>query len=699
MNPRSHLKEHISILIAEDSRTQGEEIRSFLEEYEYDVTLCGDGVEALEFLRQSEVLPDVVISDVVMPKMDGYAFCKAVRNDVRLKNLSVVLLTSLSKPQDIIKSIEAGANKFLTKPFDHKRLPEVIDELYINTKRRSVERMEMGMQLVFGGKEYLITADKVQILDLLLASYEESYYQNLELRRARSELEALNAELERKVEARTRQLKIQEEQFRTLAEHSPDLIVRIDRNMSLAYANSAVGMLLGVPTAELIGQPVTRLEETISNCPCTFIVNHLFSSGEEMRLEYDFSTEEGTKWIDSTFVPEFDEKGAIEYALKVARDITAQKEAEKLLYLKDQAIATSVNAIAIGDLEGNLTYVNEAFLKIWEYEKEDEVLGRHITGFWEDEAGAKEAFETLIENEKWVGEMKAKKSSGELFDTQTVAHSVCDQHGKVVSYMGFFTDITQSKQIEKELEEKDRMMLMQSKQAAMGEMIAMIAHQWRQPITVVSMVANNLSADLELGTEITEETLRGVVEAIDDQTQYLSKTIEDFRAFFKPTKECSMSSMGTVLDHTMKIIGKSLEDNGISVEMVTPSERLIEIYENDLIQVFLNILNNAKDAYSERGHGDAKIVITTKEHEGCVEVDICDNAGGIPDEIMERLSEPYFSTKGHNGTGLGLYMSKMIVEKHLGGSLSWSNKDEGACFKVVVSDLGTRCETEAEESQ
>lgn len=222
MNPIiKHEKVKITILVIEDSLTQAEEIRYFLESYDYTVAVANDGQEAFEWLQNSEVNPDVIVSDVVMPRMDGYEFCKAIRTDEKFKNIPVILLTSLSQPHDIIKSIEAGANKFLTKPFDHKRLPEVIDELYINTQRRSVERMEMGIRLMFGGNDFLITADKVQILDLLLSSYEDSYYKNIQLQEARSDLERLNSQLELKVQERTEELVQSELEIKSLIEHSP----------------------------------------------------------------------------------------------------------------------------------------------------------------------------------------------------------------------------------------------------------------------------------------------------------------------------------------------------------------------------------------------------------------------------------------------------------------------------------------------
>ena len=564
MNSKSYKKANVFILVVEDSVTQAAEVQYFLEENDYKVEVLHDGKEALEWLLAAEELPDVIVSDIVMPHLDCYNLCKSIRSDEKLKSIPVILLTSLSEPHDIIKSIEAGANKFLTKPFNHKRLPEVIDELYINTQRRSVERMEMGIRLIFGGNDFLITADKVQILDLLLSSYEDSYYKNVQLQESRSALESLNADLERKVQERTKELSVQEERFRSLTEHTPDLILRIDKNMNFVYANRAVEELFDISREELIGQPTSYLAKIDEKYPCSANVSEVLKSKKTLRKELEINTPHGVRWLDSALVPEFDSSGEVEYVLKVSRDVTEQK-------------------------------------------------------------------------------------------------------------------LTQS-----QLKEKDKILMIQSRQAAMGDMIAMIAHQWRQPLTVISMEENNLMASLELEEELTKELLLKHAKSVSEQTQQLSATIEDFRNFFKPTQEKETLTVGEVVEKTMQLIKTSLTNNNIEVDFQNESETKILTYPNQLLQVFLNVINNAKDALKENNVANAKISVTTYDKDGFVITSVCDNGGGIPKEIMDRLGEPYFSTKKLNGTGLGLYISKTILVEHLGGSVSWQNKGDGACFTISL---------------
>lgn len=235
-----------------------------------------------------------------------------------------------------------------------------------------------------------------------------------------------------------------------------------------------------------------------------------------------------------------------------------------------------------------------------------------------------------------------------------------------------------------ELHEKEEQMITQSRQAAMGDMIAMIAHQWRQPITVIAMAVNNIKLDIELDEVVTTEKIEGMIETVTEQTQHLSKTIDDFRDFFKPNKEKAEFSVYSVVESALKIIGKSLENNNITVTSSDKSTRTVKTYPNELLQVLLNLISNAKDAHKNDNRDDAfiHIEITNDEEEVCLS--ICDNAGGIPQEALTRIGQPYFTTKKENGTGLGLYMSQTIIQKHMHGKLTWANKGEGACFNIIL---------------
>jgi two-component system sensor histidine kinase/response regulator len=195
----------IKVLIVEDSPTQAEQLKYILERQNYHVLTARNGIEALACMRQSR--PTLVISDIIMPEMDGYQLCRQIKADLSLKDIPVILLTALSDPQDVIKGLECGADNFLTKPFDEKYLLYRIQHILDNLEFRDRESMQMGVEISFRGQKYFITADRLQILNLLLSTYEVAIQKNLELSGMQRQLRELNEGLEKKVEERTAALR------------------------------------------------------------------------------------------------------------------------------------------------------------------------------------------------------------------------------------------------------------------------------------------------------------------------------------------------------------------------------------------------------------------------------------------------------------------------------------------------------------
>ncbi len=235
-----------------------------------------------------------------------------------------------------------------------------------------------------------------------------------------------------------------------------------------------------------------------------------------------------------------------------------------------------------------------------------------------------------------------------------------------------------------ENKEQEELMIAQSRHAAMGEMIGMIAHQWRQPISAVAMSANNILLDIELD-DIDPKNFEEMAKDILDQTQYLTKTIDDFRNFFKPGKEKTTVAPKEIIDESLAIINKSLENNGIALELQLKQTTQIKTYGRELLQVLINLLKNAKEAFENSESMTKKITIELYEDGENIFISISDNAGGIPEDIKDKIFDPYFSTKKEkNGTGLGLYMSKTIIDKHIYGKLSVENINEGAKFTLTL---------------
>ena len=242
----------------------------------------------------------------------------------------------------------------------------------------------------------------------------------------------------------------------------------------------------------------------------------------------------------------------------------------------------------------------------------------------------------------------------------------------------------------KRIEEQHIKLIQKSRLAQIGEMISMIAHQWRQPLSTVSMASSNIQIMLEL-EKFDLDTKEGQVKQnryiikelrnIDGYVQNLSTTIDDFRNFYKQNKNSVTLKIEEVISKSLGVIKASLVNNNIEIIEEHNSKEEIELYNNEMMQVILNILKNAQDNFKEKQTNDPYIRITTENKT----ISICDNGGGIPEDIIEKVFDPYFSTKDEkNGTGLGLYMSKIIIEEHHAGNFHVNNTDDGVCFTIEL---------------
>jgi len=235
-----------------------------------------------------------------------------------------------------------------------------------------------------------------------------------------------------------------------------------------------------------------------------------------------------------------------------------------------------------------------------------------------------------------------------------------------------------------ELIQKDELLTTQSKQAVMGEMISMIAHQWRQPLNTITLQISNLQLKEMMGEEISQKEISKTLENISNAIVYLSNTIDDFKTYFHPNKELSTIQIKELFDRVLSFVEPRAKKANVRIYVRGAKDIEAKVYVNELIQVLLNLLNNAIDAYEKSDLEKKEIIITVQKQEEKLLISVSDQAGGIKKEHLNRLFEPYFSTKGKNGTGLGLYMSKMIIEKHFGGDIKVNVKDGGTEFVVEI---------------
>ena len=352
------------------------------------------------------------------------------------------------------------------------------------------------------------------------------------------------------------------------------------------------------------------------------------------------------------------------------------------------------------------TQVNMGVCKILGFTQED-IVGKPFKDFIDEslqEKFFKQTQHGYLINEQ-CNEIIFRDSNDKKLYCLISIESIKNMNDKEDAYFAMISDITQRQESQKELvelnslleerisdevlknREKDALMFQQLRHAQMGEMISMIAHQWRQPLTAISTLTSGMKLDLVLGTpdfDVYEKSL----DYVDEHVQHLSETINDFRNFFNPNKELEASDIQELVDNALSIVGASLKQHSIELKIDITTTKNVLVFSNEVTQMILNLLKNAQDVFEEKEILNPYITIKAYEEDSLTVVEISDNAGGIPETIIDKIFDPYFSTKdAKNGTGLGLYMSKTIVEEHCKGRLNVHNTSDGCCFVIKLNQV------------
>jgi signal transduction histidine kinase len=245
-------------------------------------------------------------------------------------------------------------------------------------------------------------------------------------------------------------------------------------------------------------------------------------------------------------------------------------------------------------------------------------------------------------------------------------------------------DISERVSLLVEKEKQEKLLIQKSKMAAMGEMIGNIAHQWRQPLSQLSGLFFDIDSAYDYG-ELDKKFLSARINEADDLVEYMSKTIDDFREFFNPNSKKETFDLLENIKKTLNIINSSLKYHNIQVDIKVDEKIQIDGYSSEFSQVLLNIFSNSKETAIIRNKKSTRIKIYSQIKKDKIIINIEDNCGGIKDEIMDKIFEPYFTTKYNYGTGVGLYMSKIIIENKMGGKILAKNiKNKGARFTIIL---------------
>lgn len=640
------------VLVVEDSPTQAEHLRCILETNHYRVAVATNGVAALAMI--AEETPALIISDIIMPKMDGYELCRKIKTTEGSHHIPFLLLTVLVDPQDIIRGLACGADNLITKPYNEVMLISRILDMLENRRFEQDTCALPGLEISFACQKYLITSGRRQILDLLLSTYEAAIHKNRELVMARNEMHAINEQLEKLVAERTAAL------AETVLTLQAEIAERKRAEAQIQRLNR-LHMLLSATNQAIVH---TKDPDSLFHEFCHAAVEH-----GGFRLAWVGLVDKASGLVD--IVASHGENGYLDGIRISVRGDT-----------------DGLGPTGIACREGTYCICND-------------LQNSSSTRRWHNEARDYELFSSasvaVRRNNEVIGTLTLYAGEKDFFDTQQIG--LLKQMGTDVSFaldniaresrrketeLALHEETNERLRATDALRERERMLIHQNRLASMGEMIGNIAHQWRQPLNALGLLVQKTPLFLELG-QIDEEFVKSSANQSMKLIQHMSHTIDIFRDFFKPDKEKVAFKLNEAVVKTLSIMDGSLGSPQISVEIDVQEDSDLYSYPNEFSQVLINILANARDAFEEQNIANPKISITLSRENEMAVLTISDNAGGIPKEIMDKIFDPYFTTKGPQaGTGVGLFMSKTIIEKNMGGRLAARNIADGAEFRIVV---------------
>ncbi len=497
----------------------------------------------------------------------------------------------------------------------------------------------------------------------------------------------------------------------TLIELMADPVIVVDRYGQVALANQAARTMFMLPK-DPTGVSFALLE---NHYPLIAeFISDLADHGEECILK-DGPEQRSWQFIKSPIAPQGVHQGWI----ITLKDITTLRSANEALQKSNELLTTlslaveqSPISIVITDLNGNIEFVNPTFTQVTGYSQEEafglnpRILKTELTS----PELHKNLWETIIVGRIWEGELINKKKNGEVFTEQAKIAPIKDRKGNIRHYIAFKEDITARKLVEKELNqlntsllgrideesrrrmEQERLLANQARLVAMGEMIGAIAHQWRQPLATLAMIVQRMHA---VGTmqKLTVEQLTEFKDNAMRQIKYMSDTIEEFRSFYSKDKHTEKFSPYTCITNAVRLFEPQFSGSNIKVEINAANTFDLQVmgFPNEFKQVVLNLLGNSRDAIAEsrttagRPQNGRIVIDISIPADNLMQIDVRDNGGGIPDTIANRIFDPYFTTKeDRGGTGIGLYMSRMIMQESLGGSLRLIKTKEGAVFRIKL---------------
>jgi len=719
-----------NILIVEDSPTQAGRLQHLLEEHGYSTTIAANGKQALEEIERNT--PALVISDVIMPEMDGYTLCGRIKANDRFKDIPVVLMTSLSDPHDVMKGLECGANNFIRKPYDEKYLLSRVEYILVNSRLRETTKIGLEIEVSLGGKKHRIGSDRQQILDLLISTYEDAVHINTELEHSYSTQKALYAVAEGLQRTTSAQGAIEAALESVLGLpgihagwvflHDDDRGIRLSamRGVTAELERIIVGTSSCQCQRSLLANDFNSTAK-VFDCDCLKQVannagvsrshatiplrngsrtigvmnlagpdGHPFGA-DELRVLSGIGNQIAVALERAELLSGLEKKVAQRTAA-LAEEINERRRAERVLQESEAAYRSLVQGAPYGIFrctsEGRMSMVNPRLMEILGYDSEPEILAiKNVdTEVYYDPTERARLSEQHGSNGSIQGlETRWKRKDGKPIVVRLSGRRVRDEQGSLQYFEVMVEDVTEQKQLEAQFRQAQKM-------EAFGQLAGGVAHDFNNLLNIILGFS-----DLLLEPMSAEDVSRKRVEQIRDAGLRAAALTRQLLSFSrKQIVAPRVLNINDVIVGVNKMLPRLLRED-IDVAFQPAADLgLAKVDGGQIEQVIVNLAVNARDAMPDGGELHIDTANVTLDETYCrlqpdvrpgeyVMLSLGDTGTGMDMETQSHIFEPFFTTKEEGkGTGLGLATVYGIVKQSGGHIKVYSELGYGTTFKVYL---------------